>query len=80
MVFLSWPSHRKDQNIMRDMTFLELIPVVFEIEIWGRVLKNKKGLFHVDNLSLVTIINKQSCKSKRVMELIRHFCVQTHVA
>ena len=58
---------------MRDMTFLELIPVVLAIEIWGSELKNKKVLFHVDNLSLVTIINKQSCKSKRVMELIRHF-------
>ena len=78
--FLPLISHWKDQDIMRDMTFLELIPVVLAIEIWGSELKNKKVLFHVDNLSLVTIINKQSCKSKRVMELIRHFCFVTHVA
>jgi hypothetical protein len=58
---------------MRDMTFLELIPVVLAIELWGNELQNRKVLFHVDNLSLVSVINSQSSRSKRVMELVRHF-------
>lgn len=58
---------------MRDLTFLELIPVVIAIELWGHDLQNKKVSFRVDNLSLVSVINKQSSKNKRVMELVRHF-------
>lgn len=71
--FLPWPNHWKDQDIMRDLTFLELIPVVIAIELWGHDLQNKKVSFRVDNLSLVSVINKQSSKNKRVMELVRHF-------
>lgn len=70
---LPWPNHWKDQDIMRDLTFLELILVVIAIELWGHDLQNKKVSFRVDNLSLVSVINKQSSKNKRVMELVRHF-------
>lgn len=70
--FLQWPAYWNNQDILRDMTFLELIPVVLAIEIWGNRLQHKKVQFHVDNLSLVSVINTQSSKSKRVMELVRH--------
>lgn len=70
--FLQWPAHWNNQDILRDMTFLELIPVVLAIELWGIRLQHKKVQFHVDNLSLVSAINTQSSKSKRVMELVRH--------
>ena len=39
--FLPWPSHWKYQDIMRNTTFLELIPVVLAIEIWSGELKKK---------------------------------------
>ena len=51
---------------------LWLKPVVLAIEIWGFRLQHKKVKFHVDNLSLVRVINTQSSKSKKVMELVRH--------
>lgn len=70
--FLTWLNHWKDQDIMRDLTFLELIPVVIAIELWGHDLQNKKVLFRVDNLSLVSVISSFQ-KKKQVMELVRHF-------
>lgn len=39
----------------------------------GSWFTNKKVLLRIDNLSLVSVINKQSSKNKRVMELVRHF-------
>ena len=40
---------------------------------WGLQLRNKKVVFNVDNLALVSAINKETTKSKRLMELVRHF-------
>ncbi|XP_062578413.1 uncharacterized protein LOC134240321 isoform X1 [Saccostrea cucullata] len=74
--FLAWPGEWKDQDIMRDITFLELVPVVLSIEIWGSCLQNKKVLFHIDNIGLVSVINKQTSKSKRTMELVRYFVLK----
>ena len=53
--------------------FLEMIPVFLAIEVWGLQLRNKKVVFNVDNIALVSVINKQTTKSKRLMELVRHF-------
>ena len=58
------------------MTFLELIPVVIAVEIWGHLLEKKKVVFHIDNLALVSIINKQTSKSKRTMELVRRLVLK----
>ena len=55
--------------------FLEMIPVVIAIEVWGLQLRNKNVVLNVnvDNIALVSVINKQTTKSKRLMELVRHF-------
>ncbi|CAG2234123.1 unnamed protein product [Mytilus edulis] len=45
--------------------------VVVAIQLWGRFLENKKLLFNIDNQSVVTILNKKSSKSARVMILVR---------
>ena len=57
------PASWQDNDILSDITFLELFPVVAALHIWGTCLKNKKILFHIDNLSVVSIINKNSSKS-----------------
>lgn len=57
------------------MTTLELIPVVLALCLWGVRLANKRVLFHIDNQALVTIYNKQTSKSQRVMFLIRPFII-----
>ena len=66
-----WPSNWENTEILNDITFLELFPVVVAVNIWGPHLKNKKILFHVDNQAVVVIINKKSSKSQRVMSLVR---------
>ena len=50
---------------------MELVPIVLTFFIWGEEFKNKKILLRVDNQALVSIVNKRTSKSKRVMMLIR---------
>lgn len=70
-VFLQWPIEWSSSDIMKNMTFLELVPIILAIYIWGHELQNKKILFWTDNNSLVSVINKQTSKCKTVMVLIR---------
>lgn len=49
----------------------ELFPIVLALEIWGPLLANKKLLFMTDNMAIVHAINKQTCKEKGLMKLIR---------
>lgn len=55
------------------MTFLELLPVVLSIFVWVHLLENKKVLFHIDNLALVSFVYKRSSKYKNIIKLIRPF-------
>jgi hypothetical protein len=66
-----WPSIWQDE-LFRDITVLELIPIVFAFLIWGNKLKGNKIILHCDNMALVHIINKKSSKNKRVLMLLRH--------
>jgi hypothetical protein len=45
--------------------------VVIALNIWGESLRNRIFLFHIDNQAVVSIINKKSSRSPRVMSLIR---------
>lgn len=49
----------------------ELFPIVLALEVWGPSLANKKILFMSDNEAIVHVLNKQSCKEKTHMKLIR---------
>lgn len=49
----------------------ELFPIVLALELWGASLKNKKLLFLSDNSAVVAVINKQSCRDKILMRLVR---------
>ena len=77
-----WPTEWVQKGICSDITFLELFPVVAALYIWQSDLKNKKILFHVDNQAVVTIINKKSSKSPRVMGLVRKMvlvCLEANI-
>lgn len=54
-----------------DITFLELVPIVVSLHLWGSLFSNKKIMFHCDNEAVVAIINKQTTRSKPVMHLVR---------
>lgn len=75
--YFQWPEHWNNPDIMSDITFLELVPIVLSLFLFKVEFLNKRILFHTDNKALVSIINKKSSKSKRVMELIRPFVLRT---
>lgn len=80
--FFQWPKHWIKDNVMKDITFLEMVPVVLAVYLWAPLLANKRIIFRIDNLALVSIINKQTAKSKRVMKLVRRFvlkCMQFNI-
>jgi hypothetical protein len=72
-----WPKEWEEMGILKDITFLELFPVVAALYIWGYQLKNKKIIFNIDNQSVVHIINQKSSKYVRVMSLVRHLVLST---
>lgn len=66
-----WNNGWEHQNI----TLLELYPIVLAVEIWGSSIKNKFINFHTDNLSLVSIINKQTSRDPLIMGLVRRLVI-----
>lgn len=75
--YLQWPSPWNNTEIMSDITFLELVPIVLSVWLFKDLLVNKRVMFHTDNKALVSILNKKTSKSKRVMGLIRPFVLHT---
>ena len=57
--------------ILKDITFLELVPIVLAFHLWGHLLQNKKIVLRSDNQALIYILNKKSSKSRRVMHILR---------
>lgn len=70
-VQVSWPPPWSNTLILRDITLLELVPIVLVFMVWGLRLQNKKVILHVDNISLVHILNKQSAKSPKIIVFIK---------
>lgn len=62
---------------MKNMSLLELIPIVVALYIWVEEFPQKKILFHTDNDALVSITNKRSSKDKLIMKFIRPLVLLT---
>ena len=75
--FFPWPESWCLEEIMKDITFLEMVPVVLALFLWGEQLSYKNVVLHIDNEALVYVINKQTSKSKRLMQLVRQFVLLT---
>lgn len=67
-----WPKSWAGTALLRDLTFLELVPIVLAFQLWASSLRTKKIILRTDNNALVYVLNKKSSKSKRVMHLLRH--------
>ena len=62
-----WPNEWAYTNI----AILEFYPNVLSLFLWGHEMQNRCVLFFTDNEALVHIINKQSCRDKRLMSFVR---------
>ena len=69
--FLQWPVRWYSSDIIRDMTYLELVPIALAVYLWGSQFKHKKILLYSDNAAVVSVLNNRSSKSDRVMSLVR---------
>lgn len=63
----AWPSGWENVHI----TTKEMFPIIIILELWGSCFANRKVLFFTDNAAVADIINKQTCKEERTMELVR---------
>lgn len=77
-----WPDYWHKKGITKDITVLELFPILVALFIWGAELRNKRIRFNCDNESVVHILNSMTSKSDRVMSLVRLLmmkCLQLNV-
>jgi hypothetical protein len=58
---------------MSDLSFLELVPVLMAMFIWGVKFQNRKILLKIDNQALV-IINKKDIQIKICDAIITTIC------
>ena len=72
---LRWPW--RNSHLMKNMSFLEMVPLVLAMFLWVTSLENKKILFYIDSNSLVSIVNKRSSKDTWIMKMIRPFVLIT---
>lgn len=49
----------------------EFLPIVIALEMWSSTLKNSTIVLHSDNLVVVQIINKNTSKDPKLMQLMR---------
>lgn len=72
----TWPEHWHEKGYTRDITLLEMFPILVAVYIWGKELVNKRICFNCDNMAVVHILNKMSCKSTQVMILVRALAIK----
>ena len=70
-VFLRRPESWKGSDILKDITFLELVPITLAVCFWKGNFVGKRILFESDNMAVTHILNAKTGKSERVMALVR---------
>ena len=73
-----WPDEWKPPY--RNITFLELYPIVAALHHWCATVARGMVLIHTDNEALVSVINKNTSKEPLVMKLVRQMvlCCMKH--
>ena len=73
-----WPDSWCHLNI----ALLELYPIVLILHLWGHEMQNQRILFFTVNEALGHVINKQSCRDKNLMFLVRRLvlvCLEKNI-
>ena len=68
---LSWPDQWSRSDLLRNITFLELIPIALAVCLRKESFKAKRIQFACDNMAVVHILNSKTAKAERVMILVR---------
>lgn len=71
-----WHADWVRKGLTKDITLLELFPIVVATVVFGKHMTNKKIRFHCDNKAVVYILNTMSSKSVRVLALLRVLTMQ----
>lgn len=74
LTYSQWPVEWVQSELIRDITFLELFPVILT---WHNSLANKRILFHIDNMAVVQFLNNSTSKSNKVMNIVRELVLIT---
>ncbi|KAG8579422.1 hypothetical protein GDO81_010876 [Engystomops pustulosus] len=72
----SWPHEWSASGLVKNLTLLELFPIVVSVELWGNLLANKRICFWTDNLGVVFAVNKLTSSSLPVLALLRHLVLR----
>ena len=60
--YFEWPLDWENKAILRDITLLELAPIVLSVMIWSQLLSGKQIQFLTNIMALVSILNSQSSR------------------
>ena len=71
-----WGNNFTQECSNNNITFLEYFPILVSLHIFRQEMSNKKVIFHCDNAAVVEIINSQTSKCPRVMDLVRPFVLK----
>ena len=66
----------------KNIAYLELYPILVALHIFAPKLSNSRVCFYTDNEAISVTINKQSCRNKELMTLIRPLvlcCMHTNI-
>ena len=69
--FLQWPDQWANSGILKDITFLEMVPIALAVMLWKRHFRGLRIQLCTDNMACLHILNSKSGKSERVMKLVR---------
>ena len=71
-----WPSDWVQKGLTKNITLLELFPIVVATVVYGNYMTNRKIRFHCDNMAAVCVLNSMSSKSRQVLALLRILTMQ----
>ena len=69
--YLQFPAEWESTDLLKDITFLEIILITLSIFLWHKLFYKKKIVYYIDNMAVVSILNSKTQKSTRVMVLLR---------
>ena len=81
--YAALPEDWRESGLTNNISVLEFFPILVALYIWGEHLRNKKVLFHSDNVAVVQAINSATSKSDQLMTLLRAFtlkCLKLNIA